>query len=189
MIVAVLLLFIGLVAGLARGGKLENISKMEISHPWTVFVGLSIQIGGDLISTLVNPRIREDGRGIVILGTSYLFLIVFVVLNRSLHGIVFIGAGLAFNLLVIGLNSGMPVSLDAARAAGANDTAEYLGTAIKHRVMGPDTRLWFLGDIIPLPYLRKVISIGDVVLGVGVALLVERSVRYQPRRLTATKEA
>lgn len=159
---------------------------MEIKRPWTVFIGLGIQMLGELIAAFVNPQIREGGRGIFILATSYLFLIVFVALNRKLPGIVFIGAGLALNLIVIGLNGGMPVSLDAARAAGLGDTAAYLGTAIKHRPMGPDTLMWFLGDIIPLPFVHKVVSIGDVLLGFGVALLVERSIRYTPRRLTAT---
>jgi hypothetical protein len=45
---------------------------------------------------------------------------------------------------------------------------------VKHEIAGPDTVLPFLGDVIPLPYLSRIISVGDVVLAIGIAILVYR---------------
>jgi Family of unknown function (DUF5317) len=76
----------------------------------------------------------------------------------------------------------MPVSIDAARVAGIEPGA-YLRSAVKHREMLPGTPLGLLGDVIPIPFLRTVVSIGDVVLSAGIFRLVDSLVRYAPRHL------
>lgn len=184
---SVILLVLGLIAGLARGGKLSNIAAANFERSWLVFVGLAIQISAEIYAAFVDGSLREGGRGIAILAFSYIFLIAFVVLNRRLPGAWLIAAGLGLNLLVIIPNGGMPVSLRAAAIAGF-DPSSYLDSAIKHREMGPDTVLWFLGDVIPMPFIKKVVSIGDLVLGIGVFLLIERLVRYSPKRLQPSGE-
>jgi hypothetical protein len=179
--IAVILLIAGLIAGLSRGGKLESISKVDFKHAWLVFAGLTIQVGGELTTALVFPELSEGFGGIALLALSYFLLITFVALNFQLPGMYFIGAGLALNLIVIFLNGGMPVSLDAVRAAGF-EAADYLETAVKHEPFGRGTILGFLGDIIPIPIIRRAVSIGDVVLGIGIFRLVEQAVRYDPQR-------
>lgn len=188
MSIAVILLVVGLIAGLARGGKLDNLAKLEFRYPLLVFLGLTIQVASEVFAGFVPPGWRDDGRGLAILLSSYILLIAFVVINRHLPGMLFVGIGLALNLLVITLNGGMPVSIRSAEEVGI-DPGVYLERAIKHRPLGPGTLLPFLADVIPLPFIRNVVSVGDVVLGVGVFLLVERSVRYQPRRLRGTSGA
>lgn len=179
---SVILLILGLIAGLARGGKVSNIAASHFEKSWLVFSGLAIQVSAELYAAFVEESLREGGRGIAILAVSYVFLIAFVILNRRLPGAWLIAAGLGLNLLVIVPNGGMPVSLRAAEIAGF-DPSSYLDSAIKHREMGPDTILWFLGDVIPMPFIKKVVSVGDLVLGMGVFLLIERLVRYSPKRL------
>lgn len=181
MSIAVILLIAGLIAGLSRGGKLENISKVDFSHAWLVFTGLAIQVFGEIAGASFLPQLSEGFGGIVLLALSYLLLIAFVALNFRLPGMYFIGAGLALNLIVIFLNGAMPVSLDAVRAAGF-EAADYLETAVKHEPFGDGTILGFLGDIIPVPILRRAVSIGDIVLGIGIFRLVEQVVRYDARR-------
>lgn len=181
MSIAVILLVVGVLAGLARGGRFENLGKLRFRWPWLVFLGLVLQISAELFAGFVFPNLRDDGRGLAILLSSYVLLIGFVIANRRVAGMLLIGAGLALNLLVIGVNDGMPVSVPAAEVAGF-DPEGYLERAVKHRRMGPGTRLKFLGDIIPVPVLRNAVSIGDVVLGIGIFVMVERSIRYAPRR-------
>lgn len=188
MSIAVILLAAGLVAGLARGGRVENLGRATFRYPALVFAGLGIQVASELVAALIYPQLREGGRGLALLGLSYLLLVVFVVLNRRLPGAILIGAGLALNLLVIVGNGGMPVSPGAARAAGIDPT-DYLERAVKHRPLGPGTVFGFLGDVIPLPVIGKVVSIGDVLLGIGLFVLVERVVRYRPRRLKGSRGA
>ena len=85
--------------------------------------------------------------------------------NRHLRSIWLAAIGLALNTIVMVANGGqMPVSADALRAAGLEDFLHFMQTSSDavHRLIGPDTRLSFLGDVIPLPWARKVISPGDV---------------------------
>jgi hypothetical protein len=181
MSLALVPLLLGFLWGLAHGGSLDNLARTRFRRPWLVFAGLGLQIAGEAAS-LFYPSYREGGRGTVTLGVSYLLVIAFVVCNRRLPGAKLIGAGLALNLAAILANQGMPVSLRAANAARI-EVAGYLQSALKHRLMGPDTHLWLLGDLIPVPGIRKVISVGDVVLGAGVFFLMDALVRYRPRRL------
>jgi len=175
------LVALGLLAGLARGGKVANITVARFRLAFLVFAGLSIQIGAELYAAFGDRNLRNDGRGIAILVFSYALLIIFVAANIRLPGVFAIGLGLALNLAVIIPNGGMPVSIDSASAAGFNP-AGYLGSAVKHRELNAGTRLPFLADIIPLPFLKKVISPGDIVQGLGIFLLVEGLVRYNPKR-------
>jgi hypothetical protein len=180
--IAAFLLVLGLVAGLARGGKLSNLGETGFRMPWLVFAGLGIQAAAELSAASFDPKLRQGGRGIAILALSYVFLIAFVAMNRRAPGALLIGAGLALNLLVIALNGGMPVSASAVRVTGM-DLHDYLARSVKHRPMGPSTLLPFLGDVIPLPFVNKIVSIGDCVIGAGIFVMVERLVRYSPKRL------
>lgn len=179
MLLAVVLLLVGVVAGLVRGGKLANISGVRFRHPWLVFVGLALQVGAQALSKPI-PAIQRGGAGPVIVAVSYAFIVAFVAFNRRLPGTVFIGAGLLANVVVILANGAMPVSLSALHHAGVTSLSG-LQSGVKHHPMGPGTRLGFLGDVIPVPPLG-VVSVGDCVLGVGVMLLVYRLVSYAPKR-------
>jgi hypothetical protein len=180
MSLALILLVLGLVSGLARGGRLSNIGRAHFRCPALVFAGLSLQIAAELVASFVNPAFRQGNRGIVVLAASYALLGAFVALNRHVPGALAIGLGLLLNLVVIAANGGMPVSLRALRIAGI-DPGDYLDSAVKHREMLPETPLGLLGDVIPIPFLRAVVSAGDVVLALGIFRLVESLVRYDPR--------
>lgn len=182
MTLAVILLLAGVVAGLARGGKLANIGRVDLKIPWSVFAGLGIQVISEAWAAFVDPGLRNRA-GIAILVVSYGLLIAFVAANRRLPGAILIAAGLALNMIVIVANGAMPVSLSAAQAAGLDPSgAGFLATAVKHRLMDSQTVFWFLGDWIPVPVIRTVVSIGDMILGIGIFLLTERLIRYRPKR-------
>ena len=103
---------------------------------------------------------------------SYALLLLFTWANRLLPAIWLVMAGLVLNILVIGVNGGMPVSASALETAGSRAEGLGAGTA-KHHLMGPDDKLTPLGDVIGIPPpVGAVISIGDVLLYAGVAILV-----------------
>jgi hypothetical protein len=88
---------------------------------------------------------------------------------------VVIFVGIAFNTLAIVANGGhMPQSPEAAAAVWGADYVRadaYSGRLENISWMGPDSRLAWLCDILPLPrWLPRpnVLSIGDVVLALGV---------------------
>jgi hypothetical protein len=62
------------------------------------------------------------------------------------------------------------------------DELEPADLGAKRHLEGPDDRLTFLGDVLPLRPLGEVVSVGDVVLAVGVAGLLFRVLR--PRSLS-----
>ncbi|MEW6228713.1 MAG: DUF5317 domain-containing protein, partial [Bacillota bacterium] len=73
----------------------------------------------------------------------------------------------------------MPVSTDALAAAGMSQQVAAIeaGRVLTYRLMDSTTRLRLLGDIIPVssPYpVHRVVSMGDLVMALGVFLLVQR---------------
>ncbi len=93
--------------------------------------------------------------------------------NRQLRTIWLAAFGLFLNTIAMTANGGqMPVSADALIAAGLEGFLHFMQTSSDavHNLIGPDTRLWFLTDVIPLPWFKKVISPGDAFLFIAVLL-------------------
>jgi hypothetical protein len=166
--VLLVLIVIGLAVciGFVAGGSLRPFERFRV-HWWGVaLAGLALQ-GLPLASGISRPV------GTAVLVSSYGLLGAFAWVNRRLPAVWLVMAGLALNILVIAVNGGMPVSADALDVAGAR-AEELAGEgSLKHHLMGPDDMLTPLGDVIGIPPpIGAVISIGDVVLYAGVAILV-----------------
>ncbi len=162
------LIVIGLAVcvGFIAGGSLRPFERLTV-HWWGVaLAGLALQ------GISLAGGIGRSAGSAVLVG-SYGLLVAFAWVNRRLPASWLVMAGLVLNILVIGVNGGMPVSASALQTAGAS--AEGLlgaGTA-KHHLMGPGDSLTPLGDVIGIPApIGAVISIGDVLLYAGVAVLV-----------------
>ena len=151
---------------LARGGSLSALASTQFRWTWILFVSLFVQIGADIWASDISR-----GLGVALFVLSYVGVALFMLLNRSFAGMSFAAAGLALNALVIAVNGAMPVSRWAADVAGITSFGDM---GVKHEVAGPHTALSFLGDVIPIPNTLQIISVGDVVLGFGIALLVYR---------------
>ena len=65
-------------------------------------------------------------------------------------------------------------------AAGGGDTEEIGG--LKHERLTDDTRFVFLGDVIAVPGVREVLSLGDVLLALGIAYFVYARTIAEARR-------
>jgi hypothetical protein len=100
--------------------------------------------------------------------------------NLSLPGLPVVALGAALNLLVIIANGGQmpsdPAAWQALTGAAAVPTDDFSNSAL----MGPGTALPWLGDVFVLPRpipLANVFSLGDVLIAVGIAWCVARSMR------------
>jgi Family of unknown function (DUF5317) len=123
------------------------------------------------------PGLSVRGSGAVTLITSYVLLLIFLALNRRIPAASVMAVGLLLNLLVVGVNAGMPVSAGAIEVAGGTASTESF-EGPKHHLMTTEDRLQFLGDVIPVPSpFGVVISIGDVLLYGGLAWLAFRATR------------
>jgi len=168
-----LVLVIAIAVGLARGGKLSNLTEIGVRAWWLLFIGFGLQLG----ATFLTRSMHDLAVGLIL--ASYLPLLLFVLLNRQMAGLWVAGLGILMNFTVIAANSGMPVMIEAVILAGGSaDVA--LGA--KHVVLTEATHLAFLADVIPLP--GSVISMGDVFLAIGVGVFLEDQVR-RPVRLFA----
>ena len=97
--------------------------------------------------------------------------------NHKYTGMLFLIAGVSLNLLVMYLNDfRMPIDpYYYGKIASQNDYAlTKAGYNLYHSLMDEHTVLYVLGDTIPLmkPYpFPKVVSIGDILIGIGFSAL------------------
>lgn len=154
----------------ARGGRMRNIATAPLHHGWLLGVGVVLQIAVDLGAA--RGWLGVDAwwtYGLLLV--SQLFVVGWVVANRHLPGLVLVAAGLAANALVMAANGSMPVSPDAIAALGIGDVEVPPG---KHVLLDDATRLPWLADVIPVPPLRSIISVGDILLAIGLLPLTHR---------------
>jgi hypothetical protein len=166
---------IGALIGLLRGGAIGNLAKVQLRYEMTIAVLFATQMAlprvaelGGLSSTeAVAAWLAVMGLLVLAAGSNW----------RSL-GMALATLGIACNALVIGVNCGMPVSLKAVETiSGQVPAADVLADDLVHVPLDSDTRLVALADVIAFPgpaWHRSVISIGDVLLALGVCVFIVR---------------
>jgi hypothetical protein len=167
---AVALLTGGLL-GLVAGGRVAGLGEVELRWWGALAGGVALQVAAGPLHLGGRP-------GTAAVAASYLCLLAFALANRGLVGMPVVVVGLALNATVILVNGGMPVRPGAVAAVGLDPAqldAADLGA--KRHLEGPDDQLAFLGDVLPLRPLREVVSVGDVVLAGGVAIVLFRLLR------------
>lgn len=130
------------------------------------------------------------GRELAAHVASYGLVGLFLLANRHLPGVWLVALGYLSNAAAIVANGGlMPASEEALRAAGRWALLEQAGMVYNNSaVVGPHTKLWFLGDVFALPAglpFANVFSVGDVLLALGALVLVPNLMGARPagRRL------
>ncbi|MDQ3659995.1 MAG: DUF5317 domain-containing protein [Actinomycetota bacterium] len=160
-------------AGRARGGSLEALAATRLTWLPLLWAALVLQVAPELWLQL------SDTAAVSVILASNLLLVGFLVLNRGLPGVGLMAAGLLLNVVVIAANRAMPVSAIASDLAGVRSTPT--DASLEHELMNPSTLLPWLGDIIPLPRLGEVLSVGDLLLVGGIAVLVYRRMLADPQ--------
>jgi hypothetical protein len=167
-----------LLTALVRGGRLAALAELELRALPLAFVPLVAQL-------LAFSR-AGHAWGVVATGLhllSYGAVLGFFLLNPGLPGRVWLALGAAANALVIAANGGaMPVSERALTGAGLTAVLEALRAGPHHNsvLLGPDSRLAFLGDTMWLPAwvpLANVFSLGDLLIAAGLFVLLHTGTR------------
>jgi hypothetical protein len=178
LIVATVAVFFAI--GLATGGSVRNLTAEKIRWGWLALAGVVVQF-----------VVLGGSAGYALLILSFVLLITFASLNIRLPGFPLIVIGLCMNAAVIVANHGMPVSEAALRHSNQMSTLPELQQdrdGAKHVLAGEDTKLSFLGDVIPVGApLNQAISAGDVAAYLGVGWFVIGSMHR--RRETDENEA
>jgi hypothetical protein len=163
---------VGLIAGFLLGGRLERLGDLRFRWAWLAIAGLLAQIV--LFSPAVASVVGEAGPTLYVVST----LAVFVALLRNwrIPGLAIVAIGAACNLLAIAANGGiMPAAPDAVAALGRAASEGF-----SNSVVIADPALRPLTDIFALPSwmpAANVFSIGDVLIGVGVAVVIALGMR------------
>jgi hypothetical protein len=175
-----LVLFIALAISVLRGGRLVNLGDIELRAWWLLIIALGLQIG----TAWLPSTSTGETLGLAMVLFSYLLLMLLVWFNRSKQGMWIAGIGVLMNFTVIAINGGMPVLAGAAEvASGFTVTEPDLSGSFKHVLLDETSRLTFFADVIPLRLagIGEVISVGDILLAVGLGAFLEFELR-RPRR-------
>jgi hypothetical protein len=160
-------------------GSWSRLFHLPIRGSLFFVAGLMLQGALDVVD-FAPDRIETAGYGLLML--SYALLLSFCLVNLPQRGMGVIALGIALNAVVIGLNQGMPTRAVGFDAQG-NRIEKPIEQSVKHRPAGDDDLLGFLGDEILLPSpLDALISVGDIVLAIGICELAYYGSRTRRRR-------
>ena len=175
-------LILALAVGWILRGSISNLAHLELRRFDLMVAGFALQMLLSRASALGWSLLLDWGFPLLLL--SYGILLYVMWENRHLPGMTLVSVGVLFNLAVIALNGGMPVSPEALAVTGQEAVVPMLrsGEFIIHTLMTEDTLLPFLGDHIVTPRwfphgLRTVFSPGDLVMMMGLLWLVPRAMQ------------
>lgn len=186
--------FAGIVIAMLRGGSFQRLASLPFRLGWLALICLAAQLvviywpAGGL-------EAQRPLHAALLIGSSAALLLV-VWANRGIAGMPLLGLGLLFNLVVMSANGGfMPVSREAVLSAGTRSSSDTLVEGARlpksKDILLPveDTRLWFLSDaIVAPPPVGRVYSIGDLIVGAGVIVLLQAAM-VPKRRPWTEKES
>lgn len=173
----------GIVLGLVLRGKISNLENVKFNDLYLIAFGFGLEV---ITKVLVNLGAINIGIWTLISDIfMYLMLMIFVILNRKDKFVLLMGIGFMLNAIVIFSNGGaMPVSQSAMDSIAQNVKPSDYGLYVS---MNDSKNLWLLGDIIYLDFLGPfVFSIGDIISGIGLVLIIISGMRgnYYHKEIT-----
>jgi MFS transporter, DHA3 family, macrolide efflux protein len=175
--------FLGLVLGLAVGGSVENLFDVRLR--WLPALLIAAATRFILDWALAAGSVPDVTRLWLVLVT-YILLAAMLLANRGLPGMMAAALGTIANGIAIVVNGGwMPVWQPSLGAAGLDPTTIH--SNFHTMLAGPVDAAFFahggpLADVIPIPIpvIQSVASIGDLLLGAGLAFFLFAAVVRAP---------
>jgi hypothetical protein len=170
---------IGIVAGYLLGGRLERLGSIRLRWVPLALIGFGIQ------AVLFTEPFGTWPESLVpaLYQASTAMVLVAVLRNLAVPGVPIVAVGAACNLAAIVANGGwMPAD------AAALDSVGGLPPGASNSIVIGDPALRPLTDLFALPAwlpLANVFSIGDVLIGVGVAVTIALGMRRAAPALLA----
>lgn len=162
----------GIVAGYVLGGRLGRLAGLRIRWTWLAFAGLLVQV---VLFSPIGGRLAGDLGPAVYVGSTVAVLAV-VLANLRIPGLALVALGSASNLAAILANGGyMPADPDALASLGESVDDAYSNSAIvADPVLRPLTDIFAMPAWLPF---ANVFSIGDVLIGLGIAVAIAMAMR------------
>jgi hypothetical protein len=168
---------VGVAAGYAAGGSLRNLVATRFRALWLLWAVAAVQLAD------VIPAARTW-----VFVATFAVAVGWLVVNALQwppvlrYGALAVAAGGLLNGVAIAANGRMPYSTWAASKAGLG-----VGLQTARNVAATHaTRLLPIGDIMPVPPLHAVFSIGDMLICLGIAAMIVAAMRNRPVFAPAT---
>ena len=162
---------VGIGIGYLLGGRLDRLGDLRLHWVPVILVGLAVQVA--IFSDQIGRVVGDAGPAIYIGSTAA--VLVAVLRNVAIPGVAVIAVGAGCNLAAIVANGGwMPADPAALESVGG------LGPGYTNSILVADPLLRPLTDVFALPAwlpLANVFSVGDVLIGVGVASTIALAMR------------
>jgi MFS transporter, DHA3 family, macrolide efflux protein len=174
---------LGLCLGLLVGGALDNLLDVRLRWLPVLLAGALARFGLDW---LLGAGSVPDGVRMWLVLATYMSLTTMLLLNRTLPGMAAAALGTAANGVAIVVNGGwMPVWQPSLAAAGFDSDHVHSNF---HTLLAAPLDNGFLAhggplaDVIPipLPIIQSVVSVGDLLLGAGLAFFMFAAVVRAP---------
>jgi hypothetical protein len=162
---------LGILVGLAVGGRLGNLATFRFRWGWLAVAGLLVQVvlftpTGDAIAGAWSPWIY--------LGST-LAVFVAVLRNLGVPGMWVVAVGAFSNLAAIAANGGaMPADPGALAIAGLPERDHLNSVVLAQPALQPLTDIFAIPSWLPM---ANVFSIGDVLIAVGIVWAIAATMR------------
>ncbi|HHV38896.1 MAG TPA: DUF5317 domain-containing protein [Tepidimicrobium sp.] len=174
-------ILISIIVGMIRRGKLRRLRALTHRSMWILILGIAIQyilffLSGLEDMDMVNLVVTYS-REIQIL--SYFLILIGIVANMRYRASKFLLAGYGMNFLAIWANQWkIPILSEAIPLIDGSGLKDMVESGITlYTSISQGTRFPILGNIIVFadPYpLAKIISVGDLIIGLGIFLLIQQ---------------
>ena len=165
---------IGIVAGLLIGGKLDQLADRRLRWAPLAVLGLLVQVV--LFAGPIGAAVGDAAPVIYVVSTAA--VLIAVLRDVRVPGMAFIAIGAGSNLAAILANGGSMPADPVALASVVDLTPGY-----SNSVVVADPALRALTDLFALPAsfpFANVFSVGDVLIGIGVAATIAIAMRARP---------
>jgi uncharacterized protein DUF5317 len=166
---------LGLVAGFLLGGRLGGLATVRFRLGWLAIVALAIQV---ILFSALGDGLAADVRRVIYVGSTALVGIV-VLANLRLTGVPLVALGAALNLAAILANGGsMPADPAALASLGMTAEGNTNSVVLAAPALAPLTDVFAMPAWMPF---SNVFSVGDVLIGIGVAVAIAAAMRSDRR--------
>jgi uncharacterized protein DUF5317 len=167
---------IGIVGGLLLGGRIDQLANLRLRWASLAVFGLVVQVA--LFADPVSAVVGDAAPAIYVASTAA--VLVAVLRDARIPGMAVVALGAACNLAAIVANGGYMPADPAALASVVALSAGYSNSVVvTEPALRPLTDLYALPPAFPL---ANVFSVGDVVIGLGIALVIALAMRRREPR-------
>jgi uncharacterized protein DUF5317 len=162
---------LGILIGLAAGGRPGNLSTFRFRWSWLAVGGLLAQVV--LFSPTGDALASDAGPVIYVASTAAVLLA--VLRNIRLPGMPLVALGAVANLAAITANGGfMPASAEALATAGLPPGDHLNSIVVASPALQPLTDIYAIPTSLPM---ANVFSVGDVLIAIGIAWTIAAAMR------------